>query len=93
LEGETESEIRAAQEQALKENIMQQKHYEQKQQMQTMSTVICGNGTHKISMPSIGKIIVHKEDIFCMLNYPLNMCNVIGVKTNNKHGRTMCHNQ
>jgi hypothetical protein len=31
--------------------------------------------------------------IYCVLNRPLNMCNVKGIKTDNKHGATMYRNQ
>jgi len=37
--GETESQIRAAPEQAIQQSIMQQKYYKQKELMKTVSTV------------------------------------------------------
>jgi hypothetical protein len=44
-------------------------------------------------MSIIGIIKIHEEDIFYVLNCPLNIDNVIGVKTDYKHGTTMYHDQ
>jgi hypothetical protein len=55
LKLETGTKIIAAQDQAYKSNIMQQRYWKQKQQIQTMSTIWRESKTRSISMPNIGK--------------------------------------
>ena len=94
LGGENESQIRAAQEQALQTKYNATKVLQTETENEDCVNSCMRQWNAKISMPSINKITIHKENIiFYVLNCPLNMGNVIGVNSDYKHATTMYHNQ